>query len=110
MKSNAMEDITSLTPTICKLMKISNPSLSGNNFLKPVIKAAKQELGITPVDKCMIYFPDAIGTVLSRNHQSAFKPVLIRLSILERIFLYRQSARQSFPLKEPRISSPTGDL
>lgn len=86
MKSNAMEDITSLTPTICKLMKISNPSLSDNNFLKPVIKTAKQELGITPVDKCMIYFPDAIGAALYRNYQSVFKPVLKYAPIVMPLF------------------------
>ena len=70
-----MNIITSITSTICKVMGISPPSISTQDVLEPVIRGAKEK-GITTVDKCLVFSPDAIGIQLYHEHKTLFAKVL----------------------------------
>lgn len=72
---SGVDSITSITPTICKLMGISPPTSSDGNILNTVIQTAEVDLSITNIDKCLIYAPDAIGTIFYREYESYFKSV-----------------------------------
>lgn len=67
--------ITTVTPTICKLMGIDPPAKSEPQCLLQVIQAAKDE-GIENVEKCLVFAPDAVGMQLFQNHRSLFDNVL----------------------------------
>ena len=70
-----MNSITSITSTICKAMGISLPSISTDDVLEPVIRGAKEK-GITTIDKCLVFSPDAIGIKLYHEHKTLFAKVL----------------------------------
>lgn len=67
--------ITSITPTICKLMGIDPPAKSDQQYLPQIIQAANDE-GIEIVEKCLVFAPDAIGTQLFQSHRPLFDNVL----------------------------------
>lgn len=67
--------ITSVTPTICKLMKIIPPSLSTRDVIQSVIEKAETEK-ISQIEKCLLYAPDAIGTHLHRKYPDIIANVL----------------------------------
>ncbi len=68
--------ITSLTPTLCRLMGIEPPTLSEQHVLQAVVETGQTEFSRTRLDRCFIYAPDAIGTSLYYEYSSYFKPVL----------------------------------
>lgn len=68
--------ITAVTPTICKLMGIAPPSASTHNTLSGIIRAIGVKYGITRIDKCLFYAPDAIGQRLFRKYRLSFEPIL----------------------------------
>ena len=67
--------ITSVTPTICKLMGIDPPVVSDPDCLNDVIQAAGRQ-GVEKVDRCLIYAPDAVGLKMYQNFRSLFDAVL----------------------------------
>ncbi len=67
--------ITAVTPTLCRLMEVDPPALSDQRFLGEVVQAAKRE-GITNVEKCLVYAPDAVGLQMYQNFRSLFDAVL----------------------------------
>lgn len=70
-----LQCITAITPTLCKLMGIAPPALSDKRFLGEVVQAAKLD-GITNVEKCLVYAPDAVGLQMYQNFKSLFDAVL----------------------------------
>jgi len=53
--------IASLTPTVCRLLRITAPTLAGEPYLAPVNERALATLGDNAVQRCLIYCPDALG-------------------------------------------------
>lgn len=72
--------ITSVTPTISKLMGIAPPVVSDPDCLNDVIQAAGRR-GVEKVDRCLIYAPDAIGLEMYQNHRPLFDAVLTHAPI-----------------------------
>ena len=72
--------ITSVTPTICKLMGIDPPVVSEPDCLNDVIQAAGRQ-GVEKVDRCLIYAPDAVGLKMYQNFRSLFDAVLTHAPI-----------------------------
>ena len=60
IKDPNLQCITAITPTLCRLMEIAPPALSDQRFLGEVVQTAKRD-GITNVEKCLVYAPDAVG-------------------------------------------------
>ena len=69
-----MQDITSVTPTICKLMNIKQPAGSNVNVIESLIAKAQAE-NISKIDKCLIFAPDAIGVHLYNKYSRLFDKV-----------------------------------
>ncbi|MBM3291549.1 hypothetical protein FJY84_02600 [Candidatus Bathyarchaeota archaeon] len=67
-----MSSISSLTPTICSLMKIDPPLNSTAESLKIVQDYAANILGEKVVEKILIYAPDAIGLSLYNDFKDDF--------------------------------------
>ena len=74
-KDPNLQCITAITPTLCKLMEIAPPALSDQRFLGEVVQTAKRD-GITNVEKCLVYAPDAVGLQLYQKFRSLFDAVL----------------------------------
>ena len=56
--------ITCLTPTVCQLCGVRLPAQNGDTPIQAVLDAAKKELGDEPVEKMLIFAPDAVGIQL----------------------------------------------
>lgn len=67
--------ITSVTPTICKLMKLTPPSCSDGEVIQLLIEEAKVK-AIPQIEKCLFYAPDAIGASLYNKYPSIFTDIL----------------------------------
>ena len=89
-----MQQITSVTPTICRLMQVPLPELSTPDTIRKVVDTAGSVLKGSPVEKCFIYAPDAIGEALFRDYSAEFEPVL-RLAPVQVVL------RSVFPPKTP---------
>jgi hypothetical protein len=76
MNKELIHNITCVTPTICKLMEISPPATAKGNALDGVIQSAQDSFRRPNIDKCLVFCPDAIGTVLFRKYRHYFGPVL----------------------------------
>jgi hypothetical protein len=59
-RDNPVQSIASLTPTICDLMKITRPEISGAPPIAEVVRSLGRA-GIREVKRCLVYAPDAIG-------------------------------------------------
>lgn len=70
-----MAKITAVTPTICRLMEIRYPEKLQAKKLPQVIGPAKEILAGRPVQKCLIYAPDALGSFLLEHYSDEFKKV-----------------------------------
>ena len=70
-----MPCITSITPTICKMMDIPIPSISEDTIIDALCDSALSR-GISKVDKCFVYAPDAIGSKIFSEHRELFEKVL----------------------------------
>ena len=53
--------IASLTPTVCRLLRITAPELVSEPYLASVDERALAMLGDNGVQRCLIYCPDALG-------------------------------------------------
>lgn len=79
------DSITSVTPSVCKLMSIPYPELSTKVIFNNLIQIC-EEKEIQKIDKCLIFAPDAIGEVLFENYPEEFNniikyaPVITKLS------------------------------
>lgn len=67
--------IISVTPTICKLMKITPPSCSDGDIIQSLVERSEVKQ-ISQIEKCLIYAPDAIGTNLYKKYPSLFADIL----------------------------------
>ena len=74
-QTHNMHCITSVTPTICKLMGIEPPAVSDQNCLDHVIQAARCN-GVENVEKCLVFAPDAIGIQMFIDYRQVFATVL----------------------------------
>jgi hypothetical protein len=74
-KDPDLQCITAITPTLCRLMEIAPPALSDQRFLGEVVQTAKRD-GITNVEKCLVYAPDAVGLNLYQKFRPLFDAVL----------------------------------
>jgi len=64
-----MQQITTITPTICMLMGIEPPGLSTDEVIEDVLGKA---LGSIPISRCLVFAPDAIGEYLYRDYRDDF--------------------------------------
>jgi len=71
-----MQQITAVTPTICKLMGIPPPNLSTKEIIRRIIESSMSVIGNSAVEKCLIYAPDAIGDCLFQDYFEDFEPVI----------------------------------
>ena len=69
------DTIAGITPTVCGLMGIAPPALSTANAFAPVIDRIKAHSGSARFDKCLIYAPDALGTLFIGKHPEIFAAV-----------------------------------
>jgi hypothetical protein len=72
---HSWNSIQSVTPTICALMGIDPPEISTADPLTDVVRAAQEVLRGRPVQKCLVYAPDALGNHLSRRFPDLFQSV-----------------------------------
>jgi hypothetical protein len=68
-----MNSICSITPTICDLLGFEPPAASEAEALEEVT-GGRHGPGPGAVTRCLIFSPDAIGTVLVRKYASLFLP------------------------------------
>ena len=66
--------IASLTPSICHLLGIAPPEVSEEPVLDMVVSALGEKN--LPLQKCLIFSPDAIGAHLWRSHESELSKLL----------------------------------
>ena len=69
-----MNSICSITPTICNLLGIEPPAASDAEVLGEVTGGSRSP-SPGAVTRCLVFSPDAIGTVLVRKYASLFGPV-----------------------------------
>lgn len=67
--------ITSVTPTICKLMKITPPFCSEGDVIQSLVEKTEVKR-ILQIEKCLLYAPDAIGKDLYKKHPCLFVDIL----------------------------------
>ena len=72
-----MYSIDSVTPTVCKLMKIAPPSGASATPIKEIIQASKGKT----IKKALLYAPDAIGEWLFQAHKDEFKDIVTEAPI-----------------------------
>ena len=68
--------ISSVTPTICRLMRIEAPALADQEVLPEVVTAAEIALAGRTVQRILVFAPDAVGAVLFHTYRSMFDEVL----------------------------------
>jgi hypothetical protein len=66
--------IAAVTATVCALLGVAPPALARHGPLQAVLEEARAR-GVEPVERCLIYAPDALGDWLYRRHMEAFAPV-----------------------------------
>ena len=71
-----MYGIESVTPTVCSLFKVQPPAGVSSRPVAEVLRAAESELGGRPLEKLLIYAPDAVGEWLYQAHRDEFRQVL----------------------------------
>lgn len=74
-KQDSTYCVTSLTPTICGLFDIPLPETSTKTAIEPVMTEGKRLFGGQPLEKCLIYAPDAVGNHLYQRFPDAFAGV-----------------------------------
>ena len=70
-----MAAITAITPTVCTLLGIAPPSLSDCHPLPEILEGSHAELGTRPVQRCLLFCPDAIGAWLPEKYPAMFNEV-----------------------------------
>lgn len=78
MKRHKTEySIASLTPTVCSLMNVPTPSICEADPLDPVLKKAQKiYVDQKPVQRALIFCPDAIGDLHRIKYANDFAPLL----------------------------------
>jgi L-amino acid N-acyltransferase YncA len=66
--------IASVTATLCALLEIEPPALTRHGPLDLVLQSARAQ-GLSRVDKCLVYAPDALGEWLYRKYTAVFAAV-----------------------------------
>jgi hypothetical protein len=69
---NSQHTIAAITPTICALFGIPPPAVSSPVPLGPVLDELKTRYGLTKIDKCLVYAPDALGARFMKGHSEIF--------------------------------------
>jgi hypothetical protein len=70
-----IKNITCITPTICKLIKINPPFCSSGDIVQSLVEKMEAE-GISQIRKCLFYAPDAIGTHFYKKHSNLFAELI----------------------------------
>ncbi len=70
-----MDCITSITPSICRLMEVEPPCLADGDIIQPLLEYARSKR-ITRVERCLVYAPDAIGAAFYGKHSEMFIDVV----------------------------------
>ncbi|OGD52725.1 hypothetical protein A3K81_00600 [Candidatus Bathyarchaeota archaeon RBG_13_60_20] len=71
-----MYGIESVTPTVCSLFKVPSPKGVSSKPVAEVLKAADGQLGGIPLERLLIYAPDAVGEWLYKAYRDEFRQVL----------------------------------
>jgi hypothetical protein len=71
-----MYGIDSVAPTICSLMGVQPPRGSTAEPITQLLEEGRKTLGGEPVEKALLYAPDAIGEWLYQMHRDEFTGVL----------------------------------
>jgi len=71
-----MYGIDSVAPTVCSLMGVQPPRSSTAEPIAELLKCAEETLGGEPVEKTLLYAPDAIGEWLYQMHREEFTGVI----------------------------------
>jgi len=71
-----MYGIDSVAPTICSLMGVQPPRGSTAEPIAELLEEGRRVLGGEPVEKALLYAPDAIGEWLYQMYRDEFKGVL----------------------------------
>lgn len=77
--------IRSVTPTVCSLLGVEPPQICDAPPLAAVISSAREIAGTAPVERVLIYAPDALGEHLLRVDPSFFEPVVRNAPIRVRL-------------------------
>lgn len=64
-------DLSTITPTICELMALEKPVYSTNETITEILAKAKEILDST-IEKCLVFAPDAIGSLFYEKYKSKF--------------------------------------
>lgn len=67
-------DLTTITPTICKLMNVKKPRTSTKIVIDELVNYWKKILD-KKITKCLVYAPDAIAYYLTRRYPEQFQTV-----------------------------------
>jgi hypothetical protein len=86
--------IASVTPTICALFGVSPPTVSREMPLDSVMRYASAQLGSGPIERCLIYCPDALGDHLWSRFPECRERISARCP-------HRVALRAAFPPKTP---------
>lgn len=71
-----MQQLTCITPTLCRLMGIELPEISTKEVIADLIEESVKLLNGRKIDKCLVYAPDAIGEALFQDYSNDFRKVM----------------------------------
>lgn len=60
----SIPSIASVTSTVCRLFGVEPPALASESALEPILDHARHAFGPRPVQRCLIFCPDALGNHL----------------------------------------------
>lgn len=86
--------ISAITPTICRLFGIRAPEVASAAPLGDVLSYAEGVLADRPVERCLVFAPDAIGEHLEPTNRDAFSAVAARAPL-------RAPLRAAYPSVTP---------
>lgn len=71
-----MPRVSYFAPTLCRLMNIPEPEVSTAEPVEKILSEAKHLLNGGPVERCLIFAPDAFGEFLFEGYAEWFEPVI----------------------------------
>ncbi len=71
-------DLTSITPTLCALLGVEPPALARSAAFEPVLAAKQAAIGDKPVDRLLIFAPDALGRWLLEKYGGPYQQLFER--------------------------------
>ncbi|MRR09209.1 hypothetical protein EG831_03805 [bacterium] len=86
--------IAGVTPTVCELMGVAPPALSTAGAFAPVIERIAAQWGTVRFDRCLVYAPDALGTMFLEGHPDILAAVCLLAPL-------RVDVRSMLPPKTP---------